>query len=484
MSQNTILKDLFQVIQEYAQVIQNENEKVVDFTSPKDLANIISFPVDEEGISDEAFKDLMQKYLQYSARTGHKQFMNQLFSGLNLPAFAGDVLTSINNTSMYTYEVAPVATMIENEMIGLMSSFAGYKNGEGIFVTGGSNANLIAMFSARNHAYPQTKFNGIVPNSKLKAFVSEDAHYSYENAANILGIGAHNVVKVPVDKNGSMIPSELEKALKKSKSENEIPFFVGATCGTTVRAAFDPLDKLSVICQNNKIWFHADGAFGGSLIMSPKNHHLFKGLELTDSFAWDAHKLMNIPLISSVLLVKEKGTLKFNLSDINTDYIYHENSEIEDLGKKSIQCGRRVDAAKLWFAWKYYGLKGYAEKMDHLMDLAKYAESLVEKTEKLKMFVPRQSLTVCFRYIPEFSTNLDEFNFKIRENLRLKGKSLVNVAWINKTLVIRFIISNSESQRSDIDQFFKNFMLEASELEIQMNSENLESNDKNLIPTK
>lgn len=473
MTNNTILKDLFEVIQKYSQDIQNDNNTVVDYTRPADLAKIISFPIDEEGVTDENFKDLMHKYLQYSARTGHKQFMNQLFSGLNLPAFAGDVLTSINNTSMYTYEVAPVATMIENEMIKLMSRFAGYKNGEGIFVTGGSNANLIAMFSARNRAFPQSRIQGLMHNSKLKAFVSEDAHYSYENAANILGIGAHNVVKIPVDQNGAMIPAELDKAIVACKQQNDIPFFVGATCGTTVRAAFDPLDELAPICKKHNLWFHADGAFGGSLIMSPKNQHLFSGLHLTDSFAWDAHKLMNIPLISSVLLVKEKGTLRFNLSDINTDYIYHENSEIEDLGKKSIQCGRRVDAAKLWFAWKYHGLKGYAKKMDHLMEMARYTENIVNTHPKLELFVPRQSLTVCFRYIPEFETNLDEFNFAVRESLRKQGKSLVNVAWINKTLIIRFIISNSESQFKDIDQFFKNFLKEASEMEIQEQSKKL-----------
>ena len=82
------------------------------------------------------------------------------------------------------------------------------------------------------------------------------------------------------------------------------------------------------------------------------------GIDQVDSFAWNPHKLMNIPLICSVILVKKKGVLQHNITDINTDYIFHDIDQIEDLGKKSIQCGRRVDAVKLWFAWKYFDWMG------------------------------------------------------------------------------------------------------------------------------
>jgi glutamate/tyrosine decarboxylase-like PLP-dependent enzyme len=73
-------------------------------------------------------------------------------------------------------------------------------------------------------------------------------------------------------------------------------------------------------------------------------------------------KLMNIPLMCSVLLVKQKGTLHSNLTNINTEYIFHETNDVEDLGKKSIQCGRCVDVVKPWFAWKYFGKKGYEKQ--------------------------------------------------------------------------------------------------------------------------
>lgn len=285
--------------------------------------------------------------MEYSVKTGNKQFMNQLYSGFNFPAFIGEVFTALANTSMYTYEVAPVATTIETEMIQLMNSYAGYENGDGIFVSGGSNANLIAMFSARNRMLPDSRFDGYNNYEKLTAFVNEKAHYSFETAANILGIGSKNVIKVKTDDKGMIIPSELEKEISDSYERGENPFFVVATCATTLLGAYDPIDKMADITEKYSLWLHADGAFGGSLVLSDKHNHLLKGLERSDSFTWNPHKLMNIPLICSTLLVKKRGTLQHNITDINADYIFHDIDEIEDLGKKSIQCGRRVDAVKL-----------------------------------------------------------------------------------------------------------------------------------------
>jgi glutamate/tyrosine decarboxylase-like PLP-dependent enzyme len=462
-----LLEKLFNLVERYREDISNPSHVVVDYKTPSELSDLIRFAIDEHGVSADEFAELMENYLNYSVHTGNRHFHNQLFSGFNFPAFAGDVLSTLTNTSMYTYEAAPVATLIEREIINTMNGYIGYEDGDGIFLTGGSNANLIAMFSARTRMFPDSRFDGLNASGRLTAFVSVHAHYSFENAANLLGIGAHNVIKVAADENGRMIPAELDKAIQSSLERQQIPFFVGATSGTTVMAAFDPLESIADICRKYKLWFHADGAFGSSLILSPKYQHLFRGSQLTDSFCWDAHKLMGIPLISSALLVKSKGTLQFNLSDINTDYIYHNNSEIEDLGKKSVQCGRKVDAVKLWFAWKHYGKSGYAEKMEHLVELAKYAEDIVHRHDKLELVVPRQTLTVCFRYIPSFDTNVDKFNFTVREELRKSGKTMVNVARLNNQMFIRLIISNFENQQADVDQFFDYFIQTARELEQQ-----------------
>lgn len=449
-----LLENSLEKIKNYIAESQNQHS-VVEYKTPSELSGEINFQIDNDAITEVEFLDLIDFYLKNSVNTGNKQFLNQLYGGFNLPGFIGEIITTVTNTSMYTYEVAPVATRIESEMIRLMNSYAGYKNGDGIFLTGGSNANLVAMFSARNKKLPEARKQGMIHAPQLVAFISDQAHYSFETAANLLGIGADNIIKVKTDVSGSMNPNELEKEIIHAIEQGQIPFFVGATCATTMLGAYDPLDQLAEICNKYKLWLHADGSFGGSLILSNKYRHLLKGIEKTNSFAWNPHKLMNIPLVCSALLVKETGTLQKNITDINTDYIFHDIDDIEDLGKKSIQCGRRVDALKLWFAWKYFGLDGYESRINNLIDLATYAEERVKSHPRLELICDRQSFTVCFR-VNSTAADLNQFNLAVRENLRKSGKSIVNFGYIGQDLAIRLVTTNADMETKDIDQFFQN----------------------------
>ncbi len=449
-----ILHQLYGIIDEYIDNNEQDNP-VVYFQNPEQIREKVFLPITKEG---EGFEDLfkhMQRYLRYSVKTGNKQFYNQLYGGFNLPAFMGDVLTSLTNTSMYTYEVAPVATMIELELIRKMNAYTGFNDGDGLFLTGGSNSNLVAMFTARNQKYPEIKKIGVYNHKALVAFVSDQAHYSMSTAANMLGLGVNNLRKVKSDKYGKMIPAELEREIQEATERGEEPFFVAATTGTTMTGAFDSVEEIADISQKYKLWLHVDGSFGGSLILSQKHRHLFNGIECADSFAWNPHKLMNIPLVCSVILVKQKGVLHQNYLDLqDADYLFHENNEEDyDLGRKSAQCGRRVDALKLWLSWKFHGDLGYEKRLNHLVDMASYVEQQVIDSQKLELMVPRQSLTVCFRYrVPE-GLDKNSFNKYLRDNLRKSGKSSVNYGFIDDELAIRLVLINPEVQKEDLDKF-------------------------------
>jgi glutamate/tyrosine decarboxylase-like PLP-dependent enzyme len=347
-----------------------------------------------------------------------------------------------------------VATEVEKRMIALLSQYVGYPDGDGVFLTGGSNANLVAMFTARNRALPECRTDGYDRRRKLTAFISEQAHYSFDVAANLLGIGTAAMIRVRADDDGRMMPTELAKAVRASRDRGEMPFFVGATCATTLLGAYDPLEELAGVCQEYDLWLHADGSFGGSILLSDEHRHLAGGSERTDSFSWNPHKLMNVPLTCSTLLVRERGVLERNLTSMETSYLFHDPEVGEDLGRKSIQCGRRVDAVKLWMAWKVFGIDGYRRRTDHQMALAAHAEHLVQQHPELEMMAPRQSFTVCFRYRADEEPDLNDFNLRLREALRTSGTSLVNYGHVGDALVIRLVIANAELDRSDIDRFF------------------------------
>ncbi len=463
--ENKNLTDFFSIINNYFEKDKQPNKEVIKYLNPEELKEKIDFKIKEEGENINSILDFIRNYLTYNVKTDSKQFFNQLYGGNNIPAFYGEVVTTLTNTSAYTYEVAPLAMIIEKMLINKMCNFVGFEDGDGTFGTGGSNSNMIAMLSARNRLDMDIKNKGMYNVPQLRAFVSDQAHYSHETSANLLGIGKNNLIKVKSDKNGKMIIEELEKEIIKAKNEGALPFFISATAATTLLAAIDPLEEIAAIAQKYNIWFHIDGAFGGSFHLSRKHRHLLKGAHLADSFSWNPHKLMNIPLVCSVFLVKDKNRLKKNLTNLNTDYLFHDNEGACDLGTQSLQCGRKVDTLKLFTAWKFHGDAGYEKRIDKLFQIAEYVEKRVNESPILELQAERQTLTVCFRYVPKIKTDLNEFNINLRENLRRTGKSLVNYGYIGKDATIRFINVNPDASETDIDAFFEYMLEEANNME-------------------
>jgi len=463
--QHTIDERLVQRINAYLEKARDPSSRVTGFLSPEELRSRLDLNLPEEGCSLDALYRVIDDYLEHAVRTGHTQYFNQLWSGFTLPGFLGEVITGLTNTSMYTYEVAPVATLMEQELIQKMGRLAGFDDPEGLFLSGGSNGNLQAMMMARNSALPDTKNSGLPPDVKLAAFVSEEAHYSFEKAANIIGIGMDHVIKVETDEAGRMLPEDLERRIADSRESGMRPFFVGATAGTTVKGAYDPCEEIGSLARRHGLWFHVDGSLGGTALLSPRHRSLLKGLEQADSFVWNAHKLMGLPLICSVFLVREKGSLFASNSVAGADYIFHEAGKgASDLGPHSLQCGRRVDALKLWLSWKYYGDQGYAERTDRFFELAEYAEQIVREAPMLELMAPRSSVTICFRFRPPDTEDLNAVNLRLREELARSGRSLVNYAYLGEDMAIRLVIANPELTRADVELFFKNVLSTAESL--------------------
>lgn len=461
--QNELLSRLYPMIEEYLEKSADTETPVVDFRDPDELRELVDLKLPEEGITGAALMDLVEKYLKYSVRTGHPQFLNQLYQGFNLPGFIGEIVSALTNTSMYTYEVAPVATLIEQELITKMCTALGFDSNEGIFLPGGSNANMTALLLARNHKVPSIKSDGV--SGPMALFASDQAHYSFEKAANILGLGINSVIKVATDSLGRMIPEELDRAVQESIESGFTPFFVVATVGTTVLGAFDPISGIADVADRHNLWLHVDGALGASVILSSKYRHLLRGIERADSVAWNPHKTMGVPLLCSALLLRESDSLAMCTSCDHGDYLFHDEDSL-DLGKKSLQCGRRVDALKLWLSWKYFGDKGYDQRITRLFELATYAGEFVSAAPDMRLLSPVQSFNVCFQYDPG---GLDEEALSslaqnIREHMLRSGKSIVNYATVNGQTAIRISFINPDLTEQDIDVFFENVRTAAEQL--------------------
>lgn len=317
--------------------------------------------------------------------------------------------------------MSPALTVVEKytgrrlaELFGLDGPRAG-----GISVQGGSASNTTSIVIARNNLFPGTKRDGN-GDYKFVLFTSAHGHYSIEKAAQMLGLGSSATWAVPIDKQGRMIPSELEKLVQKAKNEGRTPFYVNATAGTTVMGSFDPFVEIAAICKKYNLWFHIDGSWGGSFAFSSRQRAKLAGSNLADSIAINPHKMLGVPVTCSFLLAADlrkfhrANTLPagylFHSDDDNADTassptdteLSSDSPEVWDLADLTLQCGRRADSLKLFLGWTYYGSEGYEQQIDLACDTAAYLAKLISENENFILVSenPPPCLQVCFYYAP------------------------------------------------------------------------------------
>ena len=435
------LDNLVTRIADYVEKSHNEGGKTVNFMPASSREKVTDLSLPLEGYGTQTILDDIDEFLTQCVKTNRPEFMNPLWGGLNIAGFAGEVIAALTNQSMYTYELSPIATLIEKSVIERMMEIVGYGEGFGTLTTGGSNGNMLGMLCARQYSDPMSSLNGF-DGTKYVAFVSEEAHYSVLMSANVIGIGHQNLIKVKCDSSGRMKPESLVDEINRATANGRIPFCIIATSGTTVRGAFDPLREIAQIAYDNDIWLHVDAAWGGSCLFSRRHRGLIDGVELADSICWDAHKMMGLPLICSVFLTKNKSVLRSVCTHGDSaHYLFHDDTKDVDLGRYSLQCGRRNDSLKLWMAWREIGDAGWAEMVEKYYDLSDYLENLVNESDKLSMMSNREWTNICFRYEVD-GHDLNELNTEIRNRMMREGINLVSRSNIGDDVVIRAVVAN------------------------------------------
>jgi len=374
---------------------------VVLASEPEQLERILNLELPEQGRPLESLLGEMKRFLKHSVRTGHPRFMNQLFGGQDPAGILGEWMTAVLNTSMYTYESAPVGTLVELKLIKELNAIVGFNAGDGVLAPGGSISNLMAVLSARHVKFPGVKENGIPKDQTPSLFYSDQAHYSIKRAAAVAGMGTKHAIAVASDADGRMRPEALARAIRDSKARGERPFLVAATAGTTVCGAYDPLLAIGKLAREQDLWLHVDASYGGGVLLSPTHKKLMEGVQLADSVTWNPHKMMGVPLACSALLMRKRGTLLVT-NGMGAEYLFHEDDDKAQyaLGDLGLQCGRRTDAFKLWFSWQVTGRVGYAQRIDHLFEMSSKLGSMIEAREGFELARTPQGPNVCFRYLP------------------------------------------------------------------------------------
>lgn len=420
--------------------------------SPEVLAAKLNLKIPEHASAIPGLEADLESYLQHSVGTLDPGFMNQLFSGLNPWAMAGEVAALATNSTMATFEATPVATLMEKELVKLLAQYAGWKDHDGIMVTGGSNANLVGLLMARNRLHPEIRENG-PGEKKLVAYVSAESHYSFEKAVNILGLGTRHLRLISTDPEGRLRVDLLAREIERDRDAGRTPFFIGATAGTTVLGAFDPIRDIAKVAKDRGLWLHVDGAWGGSVLVSQTHRGLMDGIEEADSLGWDNHKMLGTGVVSSFFLTRHPSALLQSHSGGGADYIFHDSDVGRyDIGKSSLQCGRRTDSVKTWFAWRALGRQGMSAHVDALMALAQEVAALIAEDQRFELIAKPSSLNVCFSLRNAPAEDSVWFQ-RLRQKLMAEGRFMVNIASRERRSFVRLIVVNPDLKMANLRDF-------------------------------
>jgi L-2,4-diaminobutyrate decarboxylase len=409
----------------------------------------------------KALEEVEELYLNHAIYFHHPKYVAHLNCPIVVPAILAELILTSINSSLDTWDQSAGGTFIEQKLIDWTAEKIGLgPKADGIFTSGGTQSNLMAMLLARDSYCSGRLGHSIqaqgLPKGyhKLRIFTSQVGHFSVQKSAAILGLGYEAVVSVPCDANFKMDVYELEKEIRSCFARGLKPMAIVATVGTTDFGSIDPLMEIAEICRDYGLWMHTDAAYGCGLLLSEKHKQLLFGIQYADSVTVDYHKSFFQPVSCGAFFVRNKKNLSFVTH--HADYL-NPLSQLKEgtpnLVNKSIQTTRRFDALKLWLTLRTMGADNIGRAFDRVVELAKETYLLLLSEETIEVINQPELSTIVFRYRPPqlYSEHrIDEANAYIRKALFRSGEAVVAGSKVDGRQYLKFTLLNPTTTIGDM----------------------------------
>ena len=438
-----------------ARLADPEADPVLRRASPAEMKARLGGPAPEQGAGlDAVLARVIDDVLPYAARTNHPGYFAFIPYFTTWPAAVAELIATAANVSPWAWMESPAATQIELEVIDWFRSWLGMPAGAaGVLVSGGSAANLTALLVAREAA------GG--PSEDSVVYVSDQGHSSLARTARAMGLRPHQVRVLPTDDHWRLQPATVAAAARTDRRAGRVPFAVCAAAGSTSTGAVDPLADLADVCAAEALWLHVDAAYGGFAALTPKGRTLLAGIEQADSVTIDPHKWLFQPFECGAVLIRDGARLARTFA-VHPDYLdstgTHGTGEV-NLGDWGLQLSRGFRALKVWMSVQAFGLAAFRAAVARNMELACYAEELVQDNDALTLMAPASLGIVCFRRewpgCDEAET--ERRGIALADALERRGDAFVSTTRLAGRHAIRLCVLNPTSAEAHIRRVIEHF---------------------------
>ncbi|HLI21273.1 MAG TPA: pyridoxal-dependent decarboxylase [Stellaceae bacterium] len=406
----------------------------------------------EPAALDAVYRDFQERIQPYSAGNTHPSFMGWVQGGGTAIGALAEMLAAGMNPNCGGRD--HVAIEVERQVARWAAQIFGFpETASGIFVTGTSIANFIALTVARTARLgTESRRDGIAAaGQRLTAYVSTAAHGCIRQAMELAGFGNAALRMIATDTAHRVDLAALRGAIAADRAAGMTPFFLVGNAGTVDIGAIDDLAALAALARQEGLWFHIDGALGALAMLSPELKPLFAGIERADSIAFDFHKWGQIPYDAGFILVRDGEQHRAAFAS-PAAYLRREARGLAGGSPWPCDFGpdlsRGFRALKTWFTFKTYGADRIGAEIARSCSLARYLARRVAAEPKLELLAPVALNIVCFGYR---GAAPDALNAAIVAELHEQGIAAPSTTTVDGRLAIRACLINHRIQPADID---------------------------------
>lgn len=408
----------------------------------------------------EVHEEFMNHILPFAAGNVHPGFMGWVHGGGTAVGMLAEMLAAGLNANLGGRDQIPIE--VERQITRWMQELFRFpESSSGLFVTGTSIANLIAVVVARDKARgPEVRRQGVNARAdRLTAYGSAGIHSCVGKALDLCGLGSGTLRLIPTDQRRRMDLTILESTINKDRASGFHPFLLVGTAGTVDTGAIDDLNGLADLAQRQRLWFHVDGAYGALAMLAPELAPKLRGIERADSLAFDFHKWGQVPYDAGFILIRDEASHRSAFAAAPA-YLARETRGLAAGSPWPCDYGpdlsRGFRALKTWFTFKVYGGQAMGAAISRSCSLARYLESRIAHTPELEQLAPVELNVVCFRYRAHDS---DQLNARIVVELQESGIVAPSTTTIDGQLAIRAAIVNHRTSQLEIDRLLDNTLL-------------------------
>ena len=387
----------------------------------------------------------------------HPRFLGYFAVTGSAPGILGELLAAALNVNAMVWKTSPAATELEEHVLDWTRSLLGLPPGfAGVLLDTASSSTMTALMGARQRAHQRVREEGLSGLPPMRVYTSEEAHFSVDRAAILLGLGSGGVVKIPVDRKCRMRSGPLEAAVRSDAREGRTPMAVVATIGTTSTTSVDPVERIAEVAARHGLWLHVDAAYAGPAALLPEKRDYFRGWEQADSIVVNPHKWLFTPLDCSILLMRSPEEVRA-ASALTSEYLKTADGEGTNLMDYGIPLGRRFRALKLWFVLRYFGAEGLRARLREHIGVAEEFAGWVDRASRWERLAPVPFSTVAFRCAPPgiSASALDRLNLEILERIHRSGEALLSHTRIAGSVALRLAVGNLRTTREDIRRVWR-----------------------------